>query len=106
MLWHWQCSGTGNALALAMLWHWQCSGSSSGNALALALAMLWLWHGNALLSTLGGRKGKVVASHAEDCKLQDRIPAVAEARAVIQCTRRSGGTAHEVGGATSQLDRL
>ena len=36
--------------------------------------------------------------------LQDRIPAVAELHRFILCTRRSGGTAHEGGDATSQLD--
>ena len=35
--------------------------------------------------------------------LQDRIPAVAELHRFILCTRRSGGTAHEGGSATSQL---
>ena len=37
-------------------------------------------------------------------RFQDRIPAVAELHRFILCTRRSGGTAHEGGGATSQLD--
>ena len=36
--------------------------------------------------------------------LHVRIPAVAELHRFILCTRRSGGTAHEGGGATSQLD--
>ena len=36
--------------------------------------------------------------------LQDRIPGVAELHRFILCTRRSGGTAHKGGGATSQLD--
>ena len=39
-------------------------------------------------------------------RLQDRIPAVAELHRFILCTRRSGGTAHEGGGAISQLDLL
>ena len=38
-------------------------------------------------------------------RLQDRIPAVAELHRFMLFTRRSGGTAHEGGGATSQLDR-
>ena len=37
-------------------------------------------------------------------RLQDRISAVAEQHRFILCTRRSGGTVHEGGGATSQLD--
>ena len=37
--------------------------------------------------------------------LQDRILAVAELHRFILCTRCSGGTAHEGGGATSQLDQ-
>ena len=37
-------------------------------------------------------------------RLQDRIPAVAELHRFILCTRRSEVTAHEGGGATSQLD--
>ena len=37
-------------------------------------------------------------------RLQDQIPAVAELHRFILCTRHSGGTAHEGGGATSQLD--
>ena len=37
-------------------------------------------------------------------RLQDRIPAVADLHRCILCTRRSGGTAHEGGGAISQLD--
>ena len=37
-------------------------------------------------------------------RLQDRIPAVAELHRFILCTKRSGGIAHEGGGATSQLD--
>ena len=36
--------------------------------------------------------------------LQDRIPAMTELHRFILCLRRSGGTAHEGGGATSQLD--
>ena len=35
---------------------------------------------------------------------QDRIPAVAELHRFILCMRRTWGTAHEGGGATSQLD--
>ena len=38
------------------------------------------------------------------CRLQDRIPAVAELHRFILCTRRSGGTAMRVVVATSQLD--
>ena len=53
--------------------------------------------------TLSGCIGKVVASHAEGAKLQNRIPAVAELHRFILCTRRSESTAHE-GGGTSQLD--
>ena len=37
-------------------------------------------------------------------RLQDRISAVAELHRFILCTRRSGDTAQEGGGATSQLD--
>ena len=37
-------------------------------------------------------------------RLQDQIPAVAELHRFILRTRRSWGTAHEGGGATSQLD--
>ena len=37
-------------------------------------------------------------------RLQDWSPAVAELHRFIQCTRRSGGTADEGEGATSQLD--
>ena len=52
---------------------------------------------------LGGRIGKVVATHAEGCKVARS--AVAELHRCMLCTRRSGGTAHEGGGgATSQLD--
>ena len=36
--------------------------------------------------------------------LHVRIPAMAELHRLILCTRRSRGTAHEGGGATSQLD--
>ena len=39
-------------------------------------------------------------------RLQGRIPAVAELYRFILCTRCLGGTAHEGGGATSQLDVL
>ena len=37
-------------------------------------------------------------------KLQDRILAELKLHQFILCTRRSGGTAHEGGGAPSQLD--
>ena len=37
-------------------------------------------------------------------RLQDRIPAVAKLHKFILCTTRSRDTAHEGGGATSQLD--
>ena len=37
-------------------------------------------------------------------RLKDRIPVVAELHRFALSTRRSGGTAHEGGGATSQLD--
>ena len=37
-------------------------------------------------------------------RLPDRIPAVAEMHRFILCTRRSGCTVHEGGGATNQLD--
>ena len=37
-------------------------------------------------------------------RLQDRIPDVAELHRFILCARRSGGTVHEGGGATGQLD--
>ena len=37
-------------------------------------------------------------------RLQDRIPAVNELHLFTLCTRRSGGTAHVGGSATSQLD--
>ena len=48
------------------------------------------------LYTLSGRIGKVVASHAEGCKIESR--AVAELHRFILCTIRSGGAAHEGGG--------
>ena len=38
-------------------------------------------------------------------RLEDRIPVMAQLHRFIVCTRRSGGTAHESGGATSQLDQ-
>ena len=37
-------------------------------------------------------------------RLHDRIQAVAELHRFILCTKSSGRTANEVGGATSQLD--
>ena len=37
-------------------------------------------------------------------KLQDRFPVELRLHRFILCTSRSGGTAHEGGGATSQLD--
>ena len=37
-------------------------------------------------------------------KLQDRFPVELRLHKFILCTRRSGGTAHEGGGVTSQLD--
>ena len=43
----------------------------------------------------------MVASHA---RLHVRIPAVAELHPFVLCARRSGSTADESGGATSQLD--
>ena len=46
----------------------------------------------------------MVASHAEGCNVARLTPAVAELHRFILCTRRSGGTALWVGGATSQLD--
>ena len=49
--------------------------------------------------TLSGRIDKVKVA-----RLKDRIQAVAELHRFILCTSRSGGTAHEGGGATSQLD--
>ena len=47
--------------------------------------------------TLSGRIGKVVALHAEGCKVARSNPAVAELHRFILCTMRSGGTAHEGG---------
>ena len=58
-----------------------------------------------MCDTLSFRIGKVVASHMlKVARLQDRIPAVVELHQCILCTRRSGGTAHADGGATSQLN--
>ena len=37
-------------------------------------------------------------------KLQDRFPVELRLHRFILCTRRSGGTAHEGGGATSRLN--
>ena len=37
-------------------------------------------------------------------KLQDRFPVELRLHRFKQCKRRSGGTVHEGGGATSQLD--
>ena len=45
----------------------------------------------------------MVASHGEGCKVDSRLRYVKNVPIYI-CTRRSGGTAHEDGGATSQLD--
>ena len=42
----------------------------------------------------------MVASHAEGCRVNSRL----RLHRFILCTWRSGGTAHEGGGATSQLD--
>ena len=39
-------------------------------------------------------------------KLQDRFPVELGLHRFILCTRQAGGTAHEGGGATSQLDLL
>ena len=44
--------------------------------------------------TISGRIGKVVASHADGCKVDSRL----RMHRFILCTRRSGGTAHEGGG--------
>ena len=49
---------------------------------------------------MAGRIGKVIASHAEGC----RVYCAMRLHGSILCTRRSGGTAHDGGGATSQLD--
>ena len=67
--------------------------------------------------TLSGRIGKVVASHAEDCKVARSNPgcgirsctagrrsAGTAADLFILYMRRSAGTAVRVGDATSQLD--
>ena len=60
----------------------------------------WMKLGN----TLSGRLGKVVASHAAShCSWLPRI-ASRSIPAEVRCTSRSGGTAHEDRGATSQLD--
>ena len=47
--------------------------------------------------TLSGRIGKVVASHADGCKVAYRIPAVAELHLSILCMRRSGVLPMRVG---------
>ena len=54
--------------------------------------------------TLSGRIGKVVASHAEGCKVADRIPALAELHRFILCTGAQGVLPVRVRGVTSQLD--
>ena len=57
------------------------------------------------MDTLSGRIGKVVASHAEGCKVARSNPgSVAERHRFILCTRRSESTAHKAVGAISQLD--
>ena len=48
--------------------------------------------------TPSGRIGKVVAVHAEGCKVARSNPCVAELHRFILCTRRSGGTTDEGGG--------
>ena len=58
------------------------------------------------IPTLSGRRCNVkVPLMLKAPRFQDRIPAVAELLRFILCTRRSGGTAHEGGSATSQLDQ-
>ena len=52
-------------------------------------------------NTLSGRMGKMVASHADGCKVDSR-PA-AGVYWFILCTRRSGGTAHEGGGCDQSI---
>ena len=58
-----------------------------------------------LFYTLSGRIGKVVASHADCCRIDSRR----RQYLFILCTKVLGGgyclgTAHEGGGATTQLD--
>ena len=55
------------------------------------------------LHTLSGCIGKVVASHAEGCKVARSNLAVAELHRFILCTRRSGGTEHEGGGCDQSI---
>ena len=50
--------------------------------------------------TLSGRIGKVVASHAEGCRVDSWL----RLHRFILCTRRSGGTAMRAGGATGHVD--
>ena len=57
----------------------------------------------AIIYTLSGRIGKVVASHAEGCHVARSIPAVAELHRFVLCTRRSGGTAHVGGGCDQSI---
>ena len=51
-------------------------------------------------NTLSGRIDKVVAAHVEGCGVDSRL----RLHLFILCTRRSGGTAHDGMGATSQFD--
>ena len=62
-----------------------------------------LQHNIAVLYTLSGRIGKVVASHAEGCNVARSIQAVAELHRFVLCTRRSGGTAHVAGGCDQSI---
>ena len=55
-----------------------------------------------LFYTLSGRTGKVVASHAVGCKIESRL--WLRLHRFIQCTRRSGGTAHEGGGCDQSIE--
>ena len=50
---------------------------------------------------LNGRIGKMVASHAEGCKVARSNSGCGR---FILCTRGSGGTTHDCGGVTIQLD--
>ena len=54
--------------------------------------------GTHILHTLSGRICKVVASHAQGCRVDSRL----RLHRFILCTRRSESTAHEVGVALSE----
>ena len=56
-----------------------------------------------ILYTLSGRLGKMVASHAEGCKIESLLW-LSCIDLFMLCTRRSGDTANEGGGATGKFD--